>query len=70
MSYLKDETYQKKQNYRTISINQVSEVLGVSRPTVYTYIKKGMPYHQIGPKKRFILSEVVKWRTKKEQGGY
>ena len=70
MSYLKGETYQKKQNYKFISIGQLREILGVSRSAIYRYIEKGMPYHQVGPKKRFILSEVVKWRTKKEQGGY
>lgn len=40
----------------------LAEKLGVSRETLYRYMKKGMPYHQLSQKKRvFDLNEVENW---------
>lgn len=49
------------QDLKLLSINEIADALGVSRTTIYEYIKLGMPYKQIGPRKKFLLSDVLKW---------
>ncbi len=47
------------QNFLTIE--DVSEMLQVSRVTVYNLKKKGMPFLKIGKNIRFDEKEVVDW---------
>lgn len=45
-----------------ITTKELSEYLKIHENTIYSYIKRGMPYYKIGPKQfRFELEEVKKW---------
>lgn len=45
-----------------VGVNAMAREIGVSRETLYRYMKNGLPYHQISKKKRaFDLEEVKKW---------
>ena len=44
-----------------LTIEDVSEMLQVSRVTVYNLKKKGMPFLKIGKNIRFDEKEVVEW---------
>ena len=45
-----------------IGVNKLAEELGISRETLYRYMKKGLPYHCISERKRgFDLEEVKIW---------
>ena len=44
-----------------LTIEDVSEMLQVSRVTVYNLKKKGMPFLKIGKNIRFDEKEVVDW---------
>ncbi len=45
-----------------IGVKKLAEELGISRETLYRYMKKGLPYHNISEKKRmFEVEEVKNW---------
>jgi len=44
-----------------ITIKQVMEIYGVSRPTVQNWMKKGLPYYKVNRLVRFIPAEVEAW---------
>lgn len=45
-----------------IGVKKMAEVLGVSRETLYRYMKDGLPYIQLSSKKRaFDVEKVNKW---------
>lgn len=46
---------------RWLSVDEIAAHLGVSRDTVYNWIKKGMPATKIGKLWKFKLSEVDAW---------
>lgn len=50
-----------------IGVKKLAEELGISRETLYRYMKKGLPYHTISTKKRaFIIEEVKAWLEGRE----
>jgi len=44
-----------------IGIENLAEALGVTKPTVYQYIKLGMPCNRIGNRFHFHLDNVNLW---------
>lgn len=46
---------------RWLSVQEIADHLGVSKDTIYNWIKKGMPSHKIGKLWKFKTSEVDKW---------
>ncbi|NYR27015.1 helix-turn-helix domain-containing protein, partial [Escherichia coli] len=49
-------------NDRWLSVDEISEYLGVKRDTVYQWITdKGMPAHKIGRLWKFKVSQVDDW---------
>lgn len=47
---------------RWLSVDEISEYLGVSKDTVYTWISaKGMPAHRVGRLWKFKRDEVDAW---------
>lgn len=44
-----------------LSVDEIAEHLGVSRDTIYNWLKKGMPAHKFGKLWKFQTSEVDKW---------
>ena len=47
---------------RWLSVDEISEYLGVSKDTVYTWISaKGMPAHRVGRLWKFKRDEVDGW---------
>ena len=47
---------------RWVSVDDISEYLGVSKDTVYTWISgKGMPAHRVGRLWKFKRDEVDAW---------
>jgi len=47
---------------RWLSVDEISEYLGVSKDTVYTWISaKGMPAHRLGRLWKFKRAEVDGW---------
>lgn len=49
-------------NDRWLSVDEVSEYLGVKRDTVYKWINdKGLPAHKIGRLWKFKVSQVDTW---------
>jgi len=44
-----------------ISIAAVVNFLGVSRPTVYRFIEKGMPNYKVGGRRLFDPDELTEW---------
>lgn len=49
------------------TINKLADKLGISRSTVYRNMDRGMPYKELGPKKMFILEDVLKWMDEKKE---
>ena len=55
-------TIMEKENERWLSLDEISEHLGVSKDTIRAWIKKGtIPFHKIGRQYKFRLSEVNAW---------
>lgn len=48
-----------------LGITKLAKRLDVTVPTIYNYIKKGLPFHQIKGKKVFEMNEIYEWLTKK-----
>ncbi len=48
-------------NVRFLTIEDVADMLQVTRTTVYNLKKKGLPYIKIGKNIRFSQDEVVSW---------
>jgi excisionase family DNA binding protein len=46
---------------RFLSINGVVKFLGISRPTVYRFIEKGMPNYKVGRRRFFDADELIEW---------
>jgi excisionase family DNA binding protein len=46
-----------------LSLDQTCKMLGISHPTLYRWIKVGLPSHQVTPKGRrlFLADEVRDW---------
>jgi len=44
-----------------VSLEQITEHLGISRDTVYRWIDRGLPAHKIGRLWKFKVSEVDEW---------
>ena len=44
-----------------LSVQEIAEHLGVSKDSIYNWIKKGMPAHKIGKLWKFKISEVDEW---------
>ena len=56
---------------RWVSIDEISEHLGVKKDTIYKWVaKKKMPAHKVGRLLKFQIKEVDKWvRTGKAAPG-
>ena len=55
---------------RFLTIEQVAEMLQVTRTTIYNLKKKGLPFIKLGKNIRFDEDEVVKWiRSNQQQEG-
>ena len=55
---------------RWLSVDEIAEHLGVSRDTIYNWLKKGMAAHKFGKLWKFKTSEVDDWiRAGKAQQG-
>lgn len=51
-----------------IGVNKLADELGISRETLYRYMKKGLPYHCISERKRaFDVEEVKVWLKRKAE---
>lgn len=48
-------------NVKFLTIEDVADMLQVTRTTVYNLKKKGLPYIKIGKNIRFSQDEVVSW---------
>jgi len=48
-------------NMKFLTIDDVSEMLQVTRSTVYNLKKRGLPYIKLGKNIRFDQNEVVEW---------
>ncbi len=47
---------------RWLSVEEIAEHLGVSKDTVYTWVKeKNMPAHKVGKLWKFQIREVDRW---------
>lgn len=46
---------------RWLSVDEIAEHLGVSRDTIYNWLKKKMPAHKFGKLWKFKTSEVDAW---------
>lgn len=44
-----------------LSVEEIAEHIGVSKDTIYNWIKKDMPSHKIGKLWKFKASQVDKW---------
>ena len=44
-----------------LTVQQLQDVLQISRQVIYNLRKEGMPYKQIGKAVRFDYDEVMKW---------
>ena len=44
-----------------LKVKDVMEMLNISRQTVYTYIKQGLPSIKMGKLRRFDKKEVEEW---------
>ena len=54
---------------RWLSVDEIAEHLGVSRDTIYNWIKgKSMPAHKIGKLWKFKVSEVDEWAKSGKAG--
>ena len=51
---------------RWLSVDEIAAHLGVSKDTIYNWIKKGMPAHKIGKLWKFKASEVDQWAKRQE----
>lgn len=52
---------------RFLTIEQVAEMLQVTRTTIYNMKKKGLPFIKIGKNIRFDEESVVKWVRSNQQ---
>ncbi len=50
-----------------LTIEQVAEMLQVTRTTIYNLKKKGLPFIKIGKNIRFDQEEVVNWIKEKQK---
>lgn len=50
-----------------LTIDDVSEMLQVTRSTVYNLKKKGLPYIKLGKSIRFDQDEVISWVKENNQ---
>jgi excisionase family DNA binding protein len=48
-------------NERWLSVEEIAHHLGVSKDTIYNWIKNGMPAQKIGKLWKFKASEVDEW---------
>jgi excisionase family DNA binding protein len=53
---------------RWLSVEEIAGHLGVSKDTVYNWIKKDMPAHKIGKLWKFKASEVDEWAKSGQAG--
>jgi excisionase family DNA binding protein len=53
---------------RFISIKEVLKFLGISRPTVYRFIEKGMPNYRVGGRLFFDADELTEWIKSHRRG--
>lgn len=44
-----------------LSISEVMEFLGISRPTIYRLLSKGMPCYRLGGRRIFDREELIDW---------
>ena len=51
-----------------IRMRRLCELLELSRPTIYKYIKGGLPVHYVGTIPYFDIKEIEKWlKSQKEE---
>lgn len=48
-----------------LSVDQLAEYLNINRTTIYKFIKEGLPYVQVGNRKRFDRYDVMEWLEKR-----
>jgi excisionase family DNA binding protein len=53
-----------------LTVDDVSEMLQVTRSTVYNLKKRGLPYIKLGKNIRFDQKEVVDWIKANRSEGY
>jgi excisionase family DNA binding protein len=54
-------------DYKYLTIEDLIEMLQVTRSTIYNLKKKGLPFIKIGSNVRFEQSEVINWLNKNHQ---
>ena len=52
---------QKRDMEQYLSTNELMEMLGISRSTVYRLMDRGMPFIKVGAINRFPKDQVVAW---------
>ncbi len=55
------------QEIKFLTIEEVAEMLQVTRTTIYNLKKKGLPFIKLGKNIRFDQEEVVNWIKGKQQ---
>jgi excisionase family DNA binding protein len=53
---------------KLLNVNELTEVLNVSRAQIYKLINKGLPVIKIGNNTRFDVAEVMKWVKDQNNG--
>ena len=55
-------------NIKFLTINDVSEMLQVTKSTVYSLKNRGMPFIKLGKSIRFDQDEVINWVKENRDG--
>lgn len=55
----------KQMNY--ITIKELASMLGVTRATIYSYMKQGLPSYKLGRSRKFDESEVREWVQERKE---
>lgn len=54
-------------DYKYLTIDDLVEMLQVTRSTIYNLKKRGLPFIKIGANIRFEQSEVIDWLNRKQK---
>jgi excisionase family DNA binding protein len=61
MASLKKEVFRVSSEIKFLTIEDMAEMLQVTRTTIYNLKKKGLPFIKLGKNVRFVQDEVIEW---------